>query len=72
MEEIIEKIYQEISKSKQLNPVLQEKLKLACRKAVLENPTLGYESWLYAARIYLNFIVDFPHLELGPVVPPPE
>jgi hypothetical protein len=44
------------------------KFEFACKKAVEENPNLEFGNLCIACRIYLNFIISFPDLDLGPVV----
>jgi hypothetical protein len=63
-----EELYQEILKKRKvvLNPVQDEKFKFACKKSIPENPGLGFSDLLLACNIYLNFILDFPDLDLGP------
>jgi hypothetical protein len=64
-----EQLYVEILTTKKLhlNPVQEGKFRYACEKAILENPGAGFDDLLIACRIYLNFIVDWPDLDLGPV-----
>jgi hypothetical protein len=40
------------------------KLKLACHKTVLENPAVDIDECLVAVKIYYQYIVDFPEVEL--------
>jgi len=44
------------------------KFEFACEKAVEENPKLGFNDLCIACRIYLNFIINFPDLDLGSVL----
>ena len=41
------------------------KFKFACKKAVVDNPKLDFNDLCIACRIYLNFIISFPDLNLG-------
>jgi hypothetical protein len=45
----------------------KNKFLLACEKSIIENPTLDFNDWVTAAKIYLNFIIDFPNLDLGQI-----
>ena len=38
-----------------------------CEKYIKENPSLGFSGWVVAANIYLNFILDSPTIDLGPI-----
>jgi hypothetical protein len=53
-----------------LTPDQSEKLRYACKKAILENPGLGYEGLLTACNIYLNLILSSPTIDLGPIIQP--
>ena len=53
---------------KVLNDSQKEKLYYACEKSIRENPELDFNDWKTAANIYLNFIIDFPLIDLGPIV----
>ncbi|MCL2290855.1 MAG: hypothetical protein FWC34_09185 [Bacteroidetes bacterium] len=44
------------------------KFEFACEKAVEENPNLGFDDLCIACGVYLNFIISFPELDLGPVL----
>lgn len=43
------------------------KFRFACSKAILENPNLGFNDLLFACKIYLDIIRDFPGCDLGDV-----
>lgn len=58
------KLYETLVNDK-LSEIQKEKLKYACKKTILENPQLDYNGWKTACKIYLNFIIDFPQLDLG-------
>jgi hypothetical protein len=49
-----------------------ETFRYACKKAVVENPTLNFNDLCIAARIYLNLIRQFPLLDLGQLNHPDE
>lgn len=49
-----------------------EQFRYACKKAVVENPDLNLPDLCIAARIYLNFIREFPDIDLGGLHPPHE
>jgi len=72
MDNLSQKVYAHcISKiNKQLTDEQDLKFHYACKKAILENPDLGFNDWVIAAKVYLTFIIDFPDLDLGPVMPP--
>jgi hypothetical protein len=53
-----------------LQPYQRETFLLACKKAVVENPGLDFADYRYACGIYLNFIRDFPDIDLGQPNPP--
>lgn len=64
------KLYRYFSNSEKLNGFTQlqmEKFKYACKKAVQENPDLGFNDLCIACRIYMNFIREFPGIDLGPI-----
>lgn len=58
------KLYEALVSDK-LSEIQKEKLNYACKKAILENPQLDYNGWKAACKIYLNFIIDFPDIDLG-------
>lgn len=66
------KLYEEILKIK--NPILNsendEKLKFACKKAIIENPHLDFSGHLNVVAKYLQLILDFPQLDLGQIIKP--
>ena len=72
--EIIDKLYDTVLENRkiQLTDIQQIKFRLACEKTIIENPGLNFHDWTVAAQIYLNFVLDFPHLDLGPTVKPSE
>ncbi len=53
-----------------LSDIQNEKFLFACEKSIAENPPLNFQGWKQAASIYLNYILDFPELDLGPIVMP--
>ena len=65
MEEKLFNHFQSEGKLCGLDKVQIEKFRLACVKAVIENPSLGFGDLCIACRIYLNFIIDFPDIDLG-------
>lgn len=54
----------------ELNTIQSEKFKHACKKSIIENPDLNVSELLISTKIYLGLILDFPELDLGPVVKP--
>lgn len=70
--ELIEKLYETVlAKRKVRLTDLQEiKFRWACEKTIAENPGLNFNDWTVAAQIYLNFVLNFPDLDLGPIVEP--
>ncbi|MGV3588111.1 MAG: hypothetical protein ACO1OF_13985 [Adhaeribacter sp.] len=50
-----------------LKPIQEEKFKYACEKAIQENPGENYFGLKIACRVYLNFILAYPDLDLGPI-----
>ena len=69
IEATVNKLYETLV-SDTLSDNQKEKFHYACKKAILENPGLDFNGWKIAAKIYLNFIIDFPDLELGDVKKP--
>ncbi len=71
-EKVFEQVYQDCLSNRpiQLTAMQDENFRYACKKAVLENPTLSFPHWVTAANIYLNLILSFPQIELGPIVEP--
>ncbi len=67
--ELEEKLYKEVlaKRGVKLNPVQEEKFRYACMKVIPENPGIGYYDLLTACHIYLNFIINNPDLDLGPI-----
>ncbi|TDP60702.1 hypothetical protein [Flavobacterium dankookense] len=63
IELISNKLYETLVSDK-LSEIQKEKLSCACKKAILENPQLDYNGWKIASKIYLNFIIDFPDIDL--------
>ncbi len=47
-----------------LNPIQTIKFQHACEKSIIENPTLNFNDLLNVTQVYLNFILDFPDLQL--------
>jgi hypothetical protein len=47
-----------------LDDLQLSKFDLACKKAVAENPELNFDELCIAAKIYLNFIREYPDLKL--------
>jgi hypothetical protein len=45
----------------ELNDVQSEKFKLACEKAIVENPNLDFQSLLIPTKFYLGIILDYPN-----------
>jgi hypothetical protein len=66
MENLAEKMFNEILNEKGLVLNEEQKLKFqkACVKAIQENQDLNYENQKFAARKYLDFILDFPQMSL--------
>lgn len=52
---------------KNLTGTQVEKFRFACMKSVKENPDLSFAELRVACKIYLNFILDFPDLDLASV-----
>ena len=46
----------------ELSPIQKIKFQQACQKTILENENATSQELKIAARIYLNFILDFPDL----------
>lgn len=61
-----------MGKLNNLHAIDVEKFKYACKKAVLENPSLGFEDLCMACNIYLNLIKEFPQIDLGDIKLPTE
>jgi len=38
------------------------KFRICCKKAVDENPDHVFDELIIACRIYLNYLIEFPHL----------
>ena len=70
--ELEEKLYNALLRKRgvQLTAMQDEKFRYACKKAIPENPGLGYDGLLTACNIYLKFILDFPDMDLGPIIEP--
>ncbi len=66
MTELALKLYNRTLELKgvELNDIQSEKFKLACEKAILENPNLDFSGLLIATKFYLDTILDFPNCEL--------
>ena len=67
--EVEEKLYNELLEKRgvKLTPVQDKKFRYACMKAFAENPGAGYFDLMAACHIYLNFILNNPNVDLGPV-----
>jgi hypothetical protein len=70
--ELIEKLYDTVLEKRKvrLTDIQQIKFRWACEKTIAENLGLNFHDWTIAANIYLNFVLDFPQLDLGPIVEP--
>jgi hypothetical protein len=64
MQELTNKLFHEVSDGYSLNPEQQAKLKLACERVIKENPTATFPELHMGAKIYRNFILEFPDLTL--------
>jgi len=64
-----EELYNEVLKKRQvvLDHIQDAKFKFACKKSISENTGLDFSNLLIACNIYLNFILDFPELDLGTI-----
>lgn len=47
-----------------LSTLLGQKFEMACYKAIVENPDLDFNGLRDPTNAYLNFIIEFPDLEL--------
>ena len=70
--ELIKKLYETVLAKRNvgLTDLQRKKFLSACEKTIAENSNLNFEHWTTAANIYLNFVLDFPQLDLGPIVEP--
>jgi hypothetical protein len=70
--ELIESLYTTVLEKRKirLTELQRTKFMWACEKAIVENPTLNFHDWTIAAQIYLNFVLNFPDVDLGPIVGP--
>ena len=70
--ELIEKLYDTVLEKRKirLTDIQQIKFRWACEKTIAENTGLNFQDWTIAANIYLNFVLDFPQLDLGPIADP--
>jgi hypothetical protein len=70
----IQEIYKKVLSQRKvnLNPVQDHKFLFACEKSIAENPNLSLEDWTYAANVYLNYILRYPTIDLGPIIEPTE
>lgn len=66
------KMYNDVLETRKvvLSDLQRQKFLYACEKAIAENPTLNFSGQKQAASIYLNYILDFPELDLGPIITP--
>ncbi len=64
--ELAQKLYNAVLEKTEavLTEPQQIKFLFACQKAISENPNLGFSDLIAATRIYLNYILDSPHLAL--------
>jgi len=64
-----EKLYNEVLEKRGaiLNPDQEQKFRYACMKVIPENPGAGYFDLMAACHIYLNFILNNPEIDLGPI-----
>ncbi|MFA6083513.1 MAG: hypothetical protein WC743_04120 [Mucilaginibacter sp.] len=69
---IQEKLYKDVLEKRgvKLSGIQDEKFRYACMKAVAENPEFRYFDQMAACHIYLNFILNNPEVDLGPVKRP--
>ncbi len=67
--EIEEELYREVLEKRgvKLTPGQGQKFRYACMKVVPEDPQASHSDLLTACHIYLNFILNNPDLDLGPV-----
>ncbi len=56
--------FENLGKLEGLHPMVIAKFRICCKKAVDENPDLGFGELIIACRIYLNFLIEFPDLQL--------
>ena len=68
--ELIERLYDTVLEKRKvdLTELQRAKFLWACGKTIAENPALDFHDWIIAAQIYLNFVLNFPDLDLGPIV----
>jgi len=64
MEEKLFDYFKDGRKLDDLTPLQVEKFKEACRKAISENPGLGFRDLIEACNHYLVYIKRFPDLSL--------
>lgn len=66
---IQEKLYNDVLQKRgaKLTGSQEEKFRYACMKVIPENPGAGYFDLMAACHIYLNFILNNPEIDLGPV-----
>lgn len=71
---LIQKLYDTVLVKRKVNLTDLQSIKFlrACEKTIAENPSLNFHDWTTAANIYLNFVLDFPQLDLGPIIEPTE
>ncbi|GAC1314126.1 MAG: hypothetical protein NVSMB24_38380 [Mucilaginibacter sp.] len=70
--ELEEKLYQEVLQKRgiTLNELQDQQFRYACMKVIPENPGAGYFDLMAACHIYLNFILNNPQIDLGPIKVP--
>lgn len=68
--DLTKELYDSVIKSRNVNLTDLQRIKFlnACEKTIEENPTLNLQGLKIAANIYLNFVLDFQDLDLGPTV----
>ncbi len=70
MEEKLFEHFEQKGKLTGLSTLQIEKFRFACLKSIKENPDLEFDDLLIACRIYLNFIINSPTVDLGPIQSP--
>lgn len=56
--------FETLGKLEGLHSTVVAKFSICCKKAVVENPDLGFDELIIACRIYLNLLIEFPGLQL--------
>jgi len=54
--------FENLGKLEGLHPMVIAKFRICCKKAVDENPDHVFDELIIACRIYLNYLIEFPHL----------